>query len=374
MTDDDGVERRDLLRGVAGLGGFGLTALAATAELPTADAEEIEAAMARTDPHTEATFAAVVDAVVPRTPDLAGEDGEPLGPEHEPGGLEAGVHEYFITYVNTLFEGGLPGVGYVSNVRLSEAVAAVLDEGAAELLARGANEHPPGRYAPEGYDWTAGGPFARLHPEDRVRALALFDEEEKGFETSALPGPVAESDASIVGQLVVAFPEVIYYSEWQGYDDITDPPSERSFDLDAVQSWTQTGFPGYRDGYAAHRGYVSGGALGGGGVWRRVRGDDWTLELRAESGRFRDNDDYDTGDYEEVVSGPGDGRGGARPPEADATVDADADVDAGEDGTADADVDATVDADAGRSGDEDEDDDGDSLSGGARHFTRGGGA
>jgi len=63
---------------------------------------------------------------------------------------------------------------------------------------------------------------------------------------------------------------MLHYSEWQGYDEFDQPPSERVHPNDpaAVQSWRQTGYPGFVDGYVALRGYVGtpDGPLGDGGA------------------------------------------------------------------------------------------------------------
>jgi hypothetical protein len=68
----------------------------------------------------------------------------------------------------------------------------------------------------------------------------------------------------------LGFAEILHYSEWQGYDEFDQPPSERVHPNDpaAVQSWRQTGYPGFVDGYVALRGYVGtpDGPLGDGGA------------------------------------------------------------------------------------------------------------
>lgn len=298
----DRLGRRDLLRSIGA--STTVAALAAAAVATPADPAEIQRTAARTDPHTAATFAALVDTVVPATPAVA----DDLGSEHASGGLAVGLDAFLVTYVNTLFQFATPGVGHVDDGRLAEPVAGLLDEGATELLARDMNEHPPGRYAPAGEDWTSGGPFARLHRADRVRAIALFDEAEKELRTASLPGPVAEADAGVVGQLVVAFTEVIYYSEWAGYpagNGLTAPPSERRHPNSqaAVQSWRQTGYPRVADGYKALRGYAGrpDSSLGAGEVWTTIPTPDGPpLQITLESGHFTENA-YDTSGYEEVV-------------------------------------------------------------------------
>ena len=306
--------RRSLLRGLAAGG--------AAAALPSA-ASAAETAE-QTDPTTRATFRAIVDAVVPETPELAAE----LGPEHEPGGLEVGLEDYLLAVTNSIFsmwdapelviaagvdeeiEAGPVEVNVSqevrteqdpeANARLAELVGKICDAAAAELLARGGNEE-----SPDPTRFEAGGTFASLSRRDRFRALALLDERE--VEETRLPGPATESSGALVPQLLVAFTEGIYYSEWQGYDEFVVPPGERAFsetvDGERLQSWRQTDFPGIIDGAAAFRGYWGApeASLGEGGVWKSYEGDGGVgpaARIYREAGEFVDND-YDTDGYEE---------------------------------------------------------------------------
>jgi len=221
----------------------------------------------RTDPHTRVTLRALVEAVIPETPALA----EQRGPEHEAGGVTVGLDDYLVTYLNDLLALGAPGLGGGPDARLAEAIAAALDEAALELVARGTTEPAP-----------PGGPFAGLPRRDRLRAVSLFDP--KKCDTSGLPGPFAEADAGLVAHLAVGFTELLYYSEWEGYEDITAPPGERSFDEDGVTAWRQTGYPGPANGYAALRGYL------------RLDGNTDGVDLVGSQGSFAEND-YATDDY-----------------------------------------------------------------------------
>jgi hypothetical protein len=259
------------------------------------------------DPHTSVTFRAVVDAVVPETPELD----DDLGPEHVPGGLSIGLDEFVITYVDDGFQLGLPYVGPQGNIPMADAVAHVLDVAALKLVDRGEHTADPGRdragalYEPGSRAAVraerSAGMFAKLAREDRLRAIGLLDEVE--FEATPFEDELFEFDAGLVGQLVVGFTEMIYYSEWQGYDEFVQPPGDRVHPNDpaAVQSWRQTGYPGIAPGYAALRGYLGTdeSVLGDGDVWTTVGEDDpGAVRVFRESGEFREND-YDTADYEE---------------------------------------------------------------------------
>ena len=255
------------------------------------------------DLHVEVTFRAIVDAVVPETPEL----GDELGSEHEPGGLSVEMEEFLVTFVDDLFQFGFPHIGTRGNLPLALPVAEVLDTAASALIARGDTESDPDvQRAVALLDPTdpsarrvirVAGPFAKLSREDRLRALGILDE----FEVTASPfdHDLFEFDAGLVGQLVIGFAEMIYYSEWAGYEDFSRPPSDRSHPNDpaAVQSWRQTGYPGAADGYAALRGYVGTeeSPLGAGDTWATI---DDAVSIVRESGHFREND-YDTSRYVE---------------------------------------------------------------------------
>jgi hypothetical protein len=261
------------------------------------------------DLHTLVTYRAVVDAVVPETPAL----GDELGSEHVPGGLAVALDDFLVVYVNDLFQFGLPHFGPQGNLPIAGPLAAVLDKAALTLLARGENESEPDfdrvrsllgpDDPPQRRVKKRAGTFARLSRHDRLRAIGLLDEFEVEVEIPPLGDTLFEIDAGVVGQLAVGFAEMIYYSEWQGYDEFTRPPSGRTHPNDPamVQSWRQTGFPGYANGYAALRGYVgtTDSPLGEGEVWTTIDADAVPpIEIVRRPGSFREND-YDTSGYEE---------------------------------------------------------------------------
>lgn len=233
MTRPTRVFRRRLLRALAGASGL--------SAMPGGAAGQVDRD-ATTDPHTLATFRAVVDAGVPRTPGLAD-----LGEEHVPGGLAVDLERLLVWGLNNFVRANAAGVE--AETRLAEPVANSLDVAAAELLARGDNEQPP-----DATWFPGGGPFAWLARRDRFRALGLLESD--GVDAGALPEPIGRevSPASVVTG-VMAVLTAGYYSEWSGYGETKlEDPGEREF-TGEVQSWRQTDFPGPADGYAALRGY-----------------------------------------------------------------------------------------------------------------------
>jgi hypothetical protein len=251
------------------------------------------------EPHTQITFRAIVDAVIPETPNLE----TTLGPDHSPGGLAIGLDDFMIWYINNGFQLGFPYIGPQGNVSLADPVAQVLDAAALTILDRNENTTPPSNdYAFDLLDTNDSlyenniGPFARLSRTDRLRAIGILDEFE--IEISPVDGELFEFDAGLIGQLVVGFTEMIYYSEWARYDEFDRPPSTRVYSNTPrdIQSWRQTDYPGVANGYAALRGYLGTetGPLGNGDTWTAF--DDVAIML--DSGSFRENT-YDTTHYTE---------------------------------------------------------------------------
>lgn len=78
--------RRGVVKGIGGL---------AALSMSNATMAEAETAMNNplpSDPHTADTYRSIVDAIVPRTPELEAE----LGPEHVLGGLDIELEKFLI--------------------------------------------------------------------------------------------------------------------------------------------------------------------------------------------------------------------------------------------------------------------------------------
>lgn len=185
--------------------------------------------------HTRGTFAALIDALVPETPELADR-----GEEHVPGGLAVDLQDAVIDRVNSFLEtqGAAQALG--ETVSLAPAVATLLEFAAVELLVR--------RRAAEGLRAPAeefsGGVFARLSREDRLRALRLLEAE------GIFPRLTERLDSAGLGAvqfLASSMPilvEFVYYSE-----ATAEEGAARS------QGWRQADYPGPADGYPVLLGY-----------------------------------------------------------------------------------------------------------------------
>jgi len=185
--------------------------------------------------YTRGTFAALVDALVPETPDL-----ESRGPEHVPGGLDVELEVAVIERVNNFVETHGAAALAGDTVPLAPVVATLLDAAAAELLVR--RRAADGLRSPDAA--FSSGPFSRLGREDRLRALRLLEDE--GV-VAALSERLDSASLGTVQFLASSLPilvEFVYYSE------ATAGPDE-----DRSQGWRQADYPGPADGYEVMLGY-----------------------------------------------------------------------------------------------------------------------
>lgn len=178
--------------------------------------------------HTRGTFTALVDAILPETPELADR-----GDEHVPGGRAVGLEDTVIERVNNFLEthGAAEVVG--DAVPLAPAVATLLDIAAVELLVRRRSED--GLNTPE--EGFSRGIFSRLSREDRLRALRLLEDEGVVASLADRYDSAALGTVQFLASSLPILIEFVYYSELTGEEG-------------ASQGWQQTGYPGPADGYA----------------------------------------------------------------------------------------------------------------------------
>jgi len=171
---------------------------------------------------------ALVEAIVPATPDLGEEVDDAVdGDTRTPGALDAGVDEY------------------VLNVLGDDApvVAAVLDAAAVELVARRRREDALSlREGPR-------TPFASLSPRDRLRAVTLIEE---GGTLPWLEERLGD-DAGTLAELREV-PHLLHVLVQAAYYGGATVDRERR-EAGDVPAWEQVGYPGPTEGYAALRGY-----------------------------------------------------------------------------------------------------------------------
>ncbi len=339
--------RRGVMKGIGGLAALSMSGAT------IAEAEDVLTDSLPSDPHTVDTYRSIVDAIVPRTPQLE----EELGPEHVPGGLDVELEKFLIWDFNhfqeiraemvtknnlldldsvnskmpaSMFEfgldltseGGLLGGGdssaldavldlaglsltdlldlgldtdaleehltfgpaerfevsfadldgtgpaefdllvetanenthrVVQNYPYAPAFTFVFDIVAAEFIARGKNEDAISRGSEQ---FPAGGTFAQLSREDRLRCLWTIVDGSVVDRLDVLLSPFVPQ-VGILKFVVMAVNGLHgfgYYTEWSGYGNTKmDAPNDRELITPAgeVQSRDQTKYPGPAPGYAA---------------------------------------------------------------------------------------------------------------------------
>jgi hypothetical protein len=191
---------------------------------------------------TLTTFRALVEAIVPNTPELA-----VLGAEQVYGAADLCIHEYMIweldhslSIVTGMKQSAMP---------LSASTAHMLNEGAIQLFLSGEAQGQP--------NWQIWplSPFASLIPVDRIRVLVLL--EEIKVDLLALPPPYTSAEWV---RFMVGFlnSQTMFgnYSEWNAYGSTRlMTPTERRLQYFPV-SWQQVRYPGVLPGYRLFMGYT----------------------------------------------------------------------------------------------------------------------
>jgi hypothetical protein len=168
---------------------------------------------------TKETFMALVDAIIPRTPELAKKYGEYM----EYGALDQDTDEYNIMLLNRLY------------VPMANLIAELLDVLANQLMFVDNKSNQ--------LNLSNRGAFGRLNPVDRFRAMLLAEQLE--LEESELLIPFLNYPGVI--NLLTAqtrFTDLGYYSEWFGYGTTKfKEPNQRVLEF-KPNSWQQVGYPG----------------------------------------------------------------------------------------------------------------------------------
>lgn len=198
-------------------------------------------------------FRALVDAVVPETPELA----DRLGEQHRSGAVETGLEEYLVETFNSLQElesgwlGSLLERWGLGNVPASLVMALLLDVMALEFCLRGRHHQSVES------SWTSFrilGLYRDLAPRDRVRVLRFLEE---GSLLQAVLNRVRPYFPQVgllkfMATVLAAFPLLTYYSEWSRVE--REGAKEESKGTRPI-GWEQADYPGPADGYADFRGY-----------------------------------------------------------------------------------------------------------------------
>ena len=181
--------------------------------------------------HTQETFKALADAIIPRTQFLA----EEYGRIQFFGALDSYTYEYVILSLNNFY------------IPLAKRAAEMLDAAAGQLIFMDENKRGVDSLLPR------GGAFAALSADDRIRALNLL--ERLNGDTVVWPGPFNKDPylAQYITGGLNRFTIMGYYSEWSGYaTSRLEPPDHRQLEYYPL-SWKQIGYPGPSLGYRTFR-------------------------------------------------------------------------------------------------------------------------
>jgi len=189
------------------------------------------------NPKVRSTYKALVDAIIPYTPQLAVEQGI----IQAEGGLYAHIDEYLIWSLDHFF----------FNVPLASPTAELLDIAANQLIAMGAVKESLNPVA-----FPHGVTFASLSREDRLKAITLLEQLRINLEN--LPFPYQNNPIFIqqIADALNRFTQFGYYSEWSGYGVTRFTPSGNRKLENIPLSWKQVRYPGRAHRYHALRGYL----------------------------------------------------------------------------------------------------------------------
>lgn len=180
-----------------------------------------------TNQYTYDTLLALVDTIIPRTPDLA----RMYGNSMYYGAVDLLIQEY-VTYL----------MDYI-NTQYADLLADLLNLVAEQLYLMEGKEN---------LQSSMGSPlFAQLSLTDRIRALSMFAQAEEYFpdlmqQLLNYPGLFVFT-ASLAGSTMMGF-----YSEWYGYGTTRlEEPDNRQLQFYPV-SWLQVGYPGPSLSYVSY--------------------------------------------------------------------------------------------------------------------------
>lgn len=181
--------------------------------------------------YTDEIFKAFVDAIIPRTPELA----EEYGKLQYYGALDLYTDEYLIMSLNHFY------------TPIAYQTAELLEVAAEQLILNGGID----RIGASDYtEWSA---FGTLAPMDRLWAITLL--EQLMVNVTDLPLPFQNNPVSILYMTNVLNRLTLmgYYSEWSGYGSTRlASPNQRHLEYFPL-SWEQVGYPGPSLGYRALR-------------------------------------------------------------------------------------------------------------------------
>ncbi|USK72296.1 hypothetical protein [Peribacillus asahii] len=198
------------------------------------------------DLHTQATFQALVHAIIPNTLWIT-TSGVIEGIER----LDLKVYEYIIWTLDYSLAIPIKRQLNLINTSMSKSTAQLLDAAASQLIWSGQVKSPL-----NGWAFLGGGSFAALLRDDRLRVIAFLDQLK--INLGSLPIPYQNNPGLIRNMMDVLSQLTMfgYYSEWNAYGTTRLlPPDYRQIEYFPV-GWIQSGYPGPAFGYRDLRGFL----------------------------------------------------------------------------------------------------------------------
>ena len=182
--------------------------------------------------HTVATFKALVDAIIPDTPELSAWYGNCM----VPGAVYEGIDEFLIWEFDHSLD-LYTGFG-LQPVLLSGAIAQMLDSAASQLIKCSITCEPCGNY------FTGGGEFSSLSRYDRILTLQYLEQLKVDLGSLPIPFRYNGNWVQMVVDLINRHTLFGYYSEWSGYGSTRLLTPEDRILQYAPISWRQINYPG----------------------------------------------------------------------------------------------------------------------------------
>jgi hypothetical protein len=199
------------------------------------------------DLHTLATFQALVDSIIPHTPNPSAT----FGDVQVLGALNLSVYEYIIWDLDYSLPIPIEQQMNLINKTLSKSTAQLLDAAATQLIKTGKAKCPLNVWA-----FPGGGPFAALSRNDRLRAITLLEQLE--MDLSSLDVPY-QNNPGLIRNLIDAIHQLTlfgFYSEWPAYGTTKlFLPDYRQIEYFPI-GWFQSNYPGPAFGYRDFRGFL----------------------------------------------------------------------------------------------------------------------
>jgi len=196
-------------------------------------------------PKTKSTFNALVNAIIPRTPETSEKQGSIQLSE----AVASHTDEYEIWSLDHFLSLDISILNF--SIYLANATAKMLEMASKQLIDSKKNKEP--------INFTIlleEGAFAALASNDRFRAITLL--EQNKVDITLLPIPFRNNPGfifAITGGIAM-FATIGYYTEWSGYGSSRmNTPEKRKLEHFPI-GWKQVGYPGPSKGYHAFRGYL----------------------------------------------------------------------------------------------------------------------